>query len=447
MRPSPLNLPRIFNTWWPLAASWLLMSIEGPALSAIVARLANPTINLAAYGGVVFPLALVIESPIIMLLAASTALSRDWASYVRIRRFMMTTSAALTALHLLVVFTPLYDLVVNGLLHTPAEIVEPARIGLIIMTPWTWSIAYRRFHQGVLIRFGHSRAITTGTFIRLAADIIILSVGYIVHDIPGIVVATTAVAVGVISEAAYVGLVVRPVLRNQLRLARPVDPPLTHTAFMAFYLPLVMTSLIMLLVNPIGSAAMGRMPSPIESLAVWQVLGGLIFMIRSLGVAYNEVVVALLDEKGSAHGLKLFATILVTCLTVLWILLVATPLANIWFTRMMALDPQLAQIAQAGAWFAIPLPAMAVLQSWFQGSILHSRRTSAITEAVVIYLLFNVVTLVLGILWGKTTGLFIGLGSLVLSSFVQTLWLWLRSRSARGRCALASNPCANRQPA
>ena len=431
MVSNQLSLKRIFNTWWPLATSWLLMSIEGPALSAVVARLVDPKIHLAAYGGVVFPLALVIESPIIMLLAASTALSRDWASYVRMRRFMMISSAALTALHLLVVFTPLYYLVVKGLLHTPQEIIEPARIGLIIMTPWTWSIAYRRFHQGVLIRFGHSRAITTGTFIRLAADLIILMIGYLIHDIPGIVVATTAVALGVISEAGFVGLVVRPVLRDQLRPAQPVDPPLTQAAFMGFYLPLVMTSLIMLLANPIGSAAMGRMPSPIESLAVWQVLGGLIFMIRSLGVAYNEVVVALLDEKGSARALQRFATILVSCLTVLWILLVTTPLANIWFTRMMALDPQLAQMAQLGAWFAIPLPAMAVLQSWFQGSILHGRRTGAITEAVVIYLLFNVVTLVVGIVWGKPTGIYIGLGSLVISSLIQTFWLWLRSRSTR----------------
>ena len=308
MQDSALNLRRIFQNWWPLAASWLLMSGEAPALSAIVARLADPEINLAAYGGVVFPLALIIEAPIIMLLAASTALSRDWASYQRIYRFMMVTSAGLTVLHLLIVFTPIYTLVVEGLLHAPAEIIEPARTGLIIMTPWTWSIAYRRFHQGVLIRFGRSKAITTGTFIRLSADIVILAIGYLIHDIPGIVVATSAVATGVISEALFIGLVVRPVLRNQLRTAPPVDPPLTQAAFMDFYLPLVMTSLISLLVNPIGSAALGRMPFPVESLALWQVLGGLIFMVRSLGIAYNEVVVALLDEVRSSRALRRFAS-------------------------------------------------------------------------------------------------------------------------------------------
>jgi len=69
---------RIAQAWWPLAASWLLMSLEGPMVSAVIARLADPKIHLAAYGGIVFPVALLVESPIIMLLAASTALCKDW---------------------------------------------------------------------------------------------------------------------------------------------------------------------------------------------------------------------------------------------------------------------------------------------------------------------------------------------------------------------------------
>ena len=101
---------RIVQTWWPLAASWLLMSAEGSAVSAIVARLADPEINLAAYGGVVFPLSLIIESPIIMLLSASTALSKDWDSYLKLKRFMMRAGALLTTLHVLIAFTPLYHI-------------------------------------------------------------------------------------------------------------------------------------------------------------------------------------------------------------------------------------------------------------------------------------------------------------------------------------------------
>lgn len=64
------------------------MGFEGPAISAVLARLADPKINPAAFGGVVFPIALVVEAPIVMLLGASTALCKDHAACQRIRSFM-----------------------------------------------------------------------------------------------------------------------------------------------------------------------------------------------------------------------------------------------------------------------------------------------------------------------------------------------------------------------
>jgi hypothetical protein len=430
MASSPLSSHRIFHTWWPLAASWLLMGLELPVISAVIARLANPEINLAAYGGVISPLALIIESPIIMLLAASTALSKDWASFIRIRRFMMVTGVCLTLLHILLAFTPLYYVVVEHLMGMPREIIQPARIGLMIMTPWTWSIAYRRFHQGVLIRFGHSKAVSTGTFIRLSADLTVLGIGYALHTIPGIIVATCAVASGVVSEAIFAGIVVHPVIKFELKPAVPIQPPLTLRAFFAFYLPLVMTSLLSLLVQPIGAAALSRMPQAIESLAAWSVVSGLIFMLQSFGIAYNEVVVALLEEFQSAKKLWSFAVKLILITSGIWLLVMATPLSRFWFQTVSALPKNLAVLAQLGIWIALPMPALAVYQSWYQGAILHSHKTRGIIEAVLIYLLFTIAAFTIGVLWGKVAGLYIGLASFVISTFIQTVWLWYRSRQA-----------------
>ncbi len=426
-QPEILPVGTVIRRWWPLAASWLLMSIELPALSAVVARLEQPEINLAAYGGVVFPLSLIIESPIIMLLAASTALCRDWSSYVLVRRFMMRTGAALTALHILLAFTPLYDVVARGIIGAPDEIIEPARIGLMIMTPWTWSIAFRRFNQGVLIRFDHSRAVGAGTIVRLIADITVLAVGYLLRG-PGIVVATAAVSAGVISEAIYAGLRVRPVLRDELGPAPAARPALAFPAFISFYVPLVMTSLLTLLAQPIGSAALSRMPAALESLAVWPVISGLSFLLRSLGVAYNEVVVALLDEPGAHYTLRRFAGWLAAGLTAFLLLLVVTPLAGFWFESISALPSALADLARTGLWFALPMPALAVLQSWYQGAILHSRHTRAITEAVVLFLVIITLALAAGVLYGQAPGLFVGLGAFSLCTALQTAWLWWRSR-------------------
>lgn len=425
-----LSLSQVAQRWWPLAASWLLMSAELPALSAIVARLPDPEIHLAAYGGVVMSMALIIESPILMLLAASTALSRDWASFARLRRFMLALSGGLTLIHAAVAFTPLYDLVVVGVMQPPSEVVEPARLGLMIMTPFTFGVAYRRFHQGVLIRFGHSRAIGLGTTLRLTSTATVLAIGYLAGTLPGIVVATSAVIAGIIAEAVYAHVRTQPVLRYKVRPAPPVQPALSVRAMLTFYVPLAMTSTLYLIIRPLGSAAISRMPDPLNSLAVYAVVQGLIFMVQALGIALNEVVVATLDTPGAVPILRRFAIIVSASTTGLLLLMALTPLSTVWFEQISGLSPDLAAMAHAGLWLALPLPAISAFQSWFQGTIVHSRRTRGITEATVIYLICMSGMLIAGVAWRELAGLYVALGASTLGIAAQLGWLWWRSRSA-----------------
>ncbi|MGC9529278.1 MAG: hypothetical protein ACP5G2_01480 [Candidatus Bipolaricaulaceae bacterium] len=426
-----LPLREVARVWWPLAASWLLMALEGPAISAIVARLVQPELHLAAYGGLVLPLSLFIEAPIIMLLAASTALSKDWRSYTFLRNFTHGLSAGLTLLHVLVVYTPLYYWVARGVIGAPPEIVEPGRWGLMIMVPWTWSIAYRRFNQGVLIRFGHSLSVGLGTAIRLGAGGIALAVGYAVGTVPGIVVAAAATIAGVVSEATFVGLRVRPVLRRQLRPAPPVAERLTMRGFLSFYVPLSLTPLIFLVARPIGSAAISRMPQALSSLAVWPVLTGLVFMLRSFGVSYNEVVVALLDRPRSSPALRKFAGLLTCVTTAVLLAVAATPLARLWFQGISGLSAELAGLAERGLWLALLLPALTVLQSWFQGVILHTRRTGAITEAVLLFFLVNGAVLAAGVTSAPVPGIYVAVAGLSTGAAARTGWLAWRSRNSR----------------
>ena len=125
---APLGQRDVLRTWWPLAASWVLMGLEMPLVSAAIARLPDARVSLAMLGGIVFPLALLIESPVIMLLSASTALARDRASLRFLNRVMLVLGGGFTALHALVAFTPLYDLIAGGLLGVPPEVREPGRL-------------------------------------------------------------------------------------------------------------------------------------------------------------------------------------------------------------------------------------------------------------------------------------------------------------------------------
>ena len=428
---APLSLIHILRTWWPLAASWLLMGFEGPAVASVVARMADPKINLAAWGGIVFPLSLMAEAPIIMMLAASTALSRDWISYVKLRRFMNRLGASMTLIHILIVATPLYYVIVRDIIHAPEEIIGPARLGLLIMIPWTWSIGYRRFHQGVLIRFGHSLKVGLGTLVRFSADATVLAIGYFLAGLPGIALAGCGMIAGVVSEALYVHLTVRSTLRNELRPAPPAAIPLTTQAMLDFYIPLSLTQLLMLVANPIGSAAMSRMPLAIESLAAWPTVGAVRYITGGFGGAYNEVMVALVERERSYRQLRRFAAGLGIFSTAILVALTIPAVSHAIFARLMDLADPLPTFIHNCTFILVPVPAISVCQSYFQGIMLHTRQTRSITESVAVFLAVVTVALIAGVLWSRETGIYVTMSAFVLGELVRTGWLWLRSRRAR----------------
>ncbi len=81
-------------------------------------------------------------------------------------------------------------------------------------------------------------------------------------------------------------------------------------------------------------------------------------------------------------------------------------------------------------WFALPLPALNALYSWYQGLIVHSRQTRGITEAVLVFLVVCSAILAGGVYWGRITGLYVGLTAFSVGTLAQTGWLWVRSRPA-----------------
>jgi len=409
------------------------MGLELPAVSAVMARLPHATVSLAAYGGVVFPLSLLVESPILMLLTASTALARDERSYRVIRRFMFLAAGSLTLLHALLAFTPLFDLVAGTLIGVPEPVREPARAGLRIMLPWTMAIAYRRTQQGVLIRFGRSRAVTWGTLVRLLTLAAVLGMGAWLGTMSGIVVGTSAVASAVVAEALYSRWAVAPVRRGALHTAPAVEPPLTMRAFVKFYTPLSLTPLLNFIAMPLAAGAMSRMPLALESLATWPVLSGSTFTLRSLGFAFNEVMVSLLDRPAAVRMLRRFASALGGVVTLLLLALAATPLGRLWFEHGSALAPGLARLACDALWWLVPMGAVSVWQSYHQGILVHERRTRSITESMAVLLVATGVVLGVGVAWHAVPGLHFAALALTTGGLAQVAWLTMRSRQARAR--------------
>ncbi len=426
----PLKMADVFRRWWPLAASWVFMAIALPACNIILSRLPDPEVHLAAFGSIVFPIALIIEAPIIMLLATSTALSKNQESYRRLRRFMMISGGILTGIHMVIAFTPLYYTVVEQVIGAPEHIVEPARIGLMILTPWTWSIAYRRFNQGVLIRYGHSGAVGTGAAVRLSVIGAVLFLGYYSGEYSGTAVGTAANSAGVIVEAVFIGLWVRSVRADHLEAAETEGDVLTWENLFYFYTPLALTSMFTLAARPLISAGLTRMPLEEASLAVWPVTLGFLFLVRSMGLAYKEVVVALVERFRALPILRRFTGYLTAGSSILLLVMAMTPLADFWFRDLHPLRPALVVLGKNSLWVSVLIPGLVVLTNYFQGLLVYGEKTNAIIEAVVLFLFSMGGLLFLGArIEHNLTGLYVAIAAYTFGNLIQVLWLWYRSRS------------------
>ena len=300
-----------------------------------------------------------------------------------------------------------------------------------------------RFHQGLLIRFGYRSAIATGTAIRLTATISVLLIGWLALEVQGVVVASSALTIGTLSEALYARLRARPVIRGPLQHAALDDTVVKGRALLRFYVPLALTPLLVIAMQPIGSAGIDRMPNAVLSLAVWAPLNGLVFMCRSAGVAFNEVVISHCGDRKSMTSLRRFAWLAGTLCTLALAAVAFTPLGTFWFKSVMGLDSELTQLGTSTLWIASLIPLLTFLQSLYQGMLVQAHRTRAVTESVLVFLVVTCTLLGIGIAMQPEHGLIAVLIALTFGNIAQAVWLWLRCRTTVFRSVEATTTPAS----
>lgn len=388
----------IFLFWLPLFASWLLMTAEGPIVSATINRLPNEVIMLAAQG-IVVSLSVTIESPIITLLSTSTALVKDRASFLLVRRFTIHWMVLLTAVTVLIAFTPLFDLVVRRWLGTPPEVAEWVRPGLQIMTLWSAAIAWRRFLQGVLISFGQPNKMAWGTLVRLLASGGTAVVLAFFSGFSGVIIGASALMAGVVAEAVFATIAVRPLLQNELSPTAPTaeDEPLTYRELFWFHLPLAATSLMILLVQPLVTSSLAKLDNPIQSLAAWPVLFQILLMARAAAFALPEAVIALSKRAASTQPLRRFSRTLATAVTLFMILFILTPLSGFYIFVVQDMTADVGALAQSTLRLYLLFPGLTVLGMWLRGILIHGRHTQEVNVAMGVNLGVTAVVLWLGV--------------------------------------------------
>ena len=378
-----LTYKKIFYFWLPLAATWIMMSVEGPFLAALIARSSEPTFNLAAYG-VAYSLALIIEAPIIMIMSASIALVKNSQSFYKLRNYTYAANGLITLVMLIVITPPVFYFITEDLIGLPVKVSTLTHIATIILIPWPGAIGYRRFYQGILINNNLTRRVAYGTVIRLLSMSFCATVLYISDFVEGVVVGAASLSFAVIMEAVAVRFMVRTTVKKIKSDESSSGQILTYKEINKFYYPLALTSFIGLGVQPLVTFFVGQSRMAIESLAVLPVVTSFVFVFRALGLSYQEVIIALIGErKEKFNPLLNFAIVLAVILVSVLALFAFTPLADFWFITVSGLSEPLAEFAHLPLMIMFFFPALTVLISVQRGVLVAAKNTKPITAGTV----------------------------------------------------------------
>ncbi len=400
---APLTSARIFRFYFPLALSWLFMSIEAPVSIGLISRLPDAKLQTAAFL-MLMGLALWIESPVIDLLSTSTTLCTDRAKFRVINQFAWLMMAWCTVVHGLVTLTPLYGVITDSLLHLPGEVAGVLRVPLTIMIPWSACIGWRRFRQGILIRSGLTRAVGLGTAVRMTTMAVVGVSLFLSKSLSGTETAAVSLIASVLSEALFVHFI-------SLRAVAALPPgasasPVTLRDIFKFHMPLTATTMLTLSTGPIIGAALAQSGDAVLAMAAWQVSSTLVWMHRTIVFALPEAVITLYRGPESIAKLRSFCV---------WVGVGSSGfMALTWlvrgdlyiFSKLLGTSPDTALMAHVALGLCILFPFIGALQSYAKGTLTVHRRTMPRLVAMVAGMSTLLIGLTIGVV-GKYPGVIV----------------------------------------
>jgi hypothetical protein len=381
---SKLSFSSIFLFWAPLSATWLMMAAEGPLLTSLIARLSEPKYNLAAYG-VATAIAMIIESPIIMMLSASIALVRDSYSYRALRGFLIKLNIMITLGMIITIIPPVFSVIAYNILHLTKPVADLMYGCLVSMICWPAAIGFRRFWQGLLIRAHLTKRVAVGTVVRLSTMFgTALLLVHFTH-FSGTIIGGTSLTVGVILEALATRIMVHETIKKLLIQEEiKTEQPLTTSYMMSYYSPLALTSLIGMASVPILTVFIGRSPMSLESLAVLPIIESFVFIFRSFGFSFQEVSLALLGQGNKYYKeLGRFALIIGIITTAAYSIIVYSPMVYIILSNLYGLTPDLVEFSIIPCRILFFYPFLSVSYAYFRSVLMNSKKNSSVTYSTI----------------------------------------------------------------
>jgi hypothetical protein len=361
------------------------MAVGDPLLTMALSRLANPREVLAAVG-IVRAIAVFLESPIIMILHASTALGANAASRRALWRLTLCLGGLLTSVFLILTWRPLYDGLMMHAFGASPSIAARGRSVLLLMFLWPGVIAWRRFHQGILIRQGRSRQVALASMSRLAWVCLALSVG-VTSRADGAALAGFTLMGSVLVEAIMVTLLSRSSNLVEVPVVKidGADPklPTTLGGVSRFYAPLAATMILVWGGRAVLTSVVARASDGPLALAAWPAAWGLVLSIANATRMVQQVVISSAGETTRTQMIRFVLLVGGGCSAVLLLFGFTSPGVAL-LAAFLGEHGELVAAVLPVVRIAALFPLLLAGQNALQGLLIRDRRTWRVNAATLV---------------------------------------------------------------
>ncbi|HEY9802578.1 MAG TPA: hypothetical protein V6D25_19605 [Leptolyngbyaceae cyanobacterium] len=379
------SLLALLTQFIPLSLSDVAMTLGDPLQTSALSRLPFPQETLAGVG-VVKGVAVFLESPIIMILHASTALGGQAKSRRALWQFTVIVGLVLSGIFLFLTWEPVYNWLLLDVFGVTSSIAARGRTTFLLMFLWPFVIAWRRFFQGLLIRAQKSIAVGWASAARLTWVIVALTVG-VSWRLDGAFLAGITMMGAILIEAILVtwfcmrlGAIA---ILNQQANSETKKLPQTFGKVTVYYLPLASTMLVVWGARAILLSLIARSFDGSLALAVWPAAWGLLLSIANGTRMIQQVVISAYEETPK-RTLITFVMIVGLSFTVIPFFLGFTDQGLFLLRQFLGNNPSLVQASRPVIQILSCLPLLLAVQNTFQGLLIHKGKNWFINLATIV---------------------------------------------------------------
>ncbi|MCK5075989.1 MAG: hypothetical protein KAR38_06415 [Calditrichia bacterium] len=429
MKRALLTYSGIYNFFWPLAITNVLMGVTGTIVNAGLTRHADKITALAAFS-IAYVVAVFLNSPVYSAQQTAIVLVKGKMSFKRVHIFLLMQGVLVLLLQLLIIFSPAGRWLFLDFIGVSETTTRLALYSMIIWLPFAVIISWRGLLQAVLIQYKKTFFISVATGIRILFMVAFLIICPFFLKIHGALISALAITFSIFMEVVIVFIYARPIIKA---LPDETGTKLSLKEFVKFSTPLSLSMLLWTAAGFLLNTIVAHSADSEAALAVMAIAyNSFGWFVSAPAKVLLQCTLILVKDKYSQKKIKKFAVYLMSLLTVAMIIIVLPGIFEFFFSYLFIIEENLHSYLKNAMYIVVFYPLAIGIRNYIQGNLVRNKFTATVSYAsigrLLVLILIAFITKYYPLKYGATYGLIILIGSI----YIENIILWIYSKRKIG---------------